>query len=282
MKKVRADYLTSLADSIGQKFQTDKGTDLASIFEDNEIDLHYDSFDDPFDGLIVQESGTFRVYCNTATGNTKGSVRTRFTQAHELGHYFIDEHRNALMANLMPSLGERCSRDEPFEREADLFASRLLLPSSSYRKLSKKLVPGLFGIRSVSTSLSVSFKCAAIRYLNEDSVSCCLTFRNWEGKLLWRLFSPSLWISGIRQVDLQPLKGGATASVLSVGSERTNSIEESDATARYLFKGIDGTLYDELFKEESIGLGEYGVLSLFSYSKGKLSSFADTLDRRFS
>src|SRR5689334_23997225 len=50
-----------------------------------------------FDGLLEYEAGEFHVYCNVDRGNIPGGARARFTLAHELGHYFIDEHRIALI-----------------------------------------------------------------------------------------------------------------------------------------------------------------------------------------
>jgi len=56
--------------------------------------------------------------------------RTRFSIAHELGHYFLDEHRTFLLrtGKTHPSKGEFLS-DRTIETEADAFAAGLLMPS---------------------------------------------------------------------------------------------------------------------------------------------------------
>jgi len=56
--------------------------------------------------------------------------RTRFSMAHELGHYFIEAHRGFLRrtGKSHPSKGEFLS-DRSIETEADAFAAGLLMPS---------------------------------------------------------------------------------------------------------------------------------------------------------
>jgi hypothetical protein len=278
----RAETITCLAEAVAEQHQTSKGTDLDSILADASLDLTYDSFSEDFDGLLIKDSHGFRVVCNTTTGNVPASSRSRFTISHELGHYFIDEHRKVLETCLMPSFGERAIEDNIMEREADLFASRLLMPRELVRNACKVSGGGLEGIRKLATRFSVSLKCAAIRYVDEDLVPCCLTFRDWERKLLWRWFSRGLWLAGIRKAEESPVAKGATDQVFSEGPDQEVSVMSSGATARYLFSGVDGQLMNELFTEEAIALGEYGVLSLYSSQSGELAKIADILERRFS
>src|SRR6478736_8142320 len=72
------------------------------IIEANDIGLTYNNYGDAFDGMIEHKSGRFHIYCNVGAGDSVESPRMRFTQAHELGHYFIDEHRNSLAAGQPP------------------------------------------------------------------------------------------------------------------------------------------------------------------------------------
>ncbi len=57
--------------------------------------------------------------------------RTRFSIAHELGHYFLEPHRAYLRrtGKSHPSKGEFLS-DRTIEMEADAFAAGLLMPSA--------------------------------------------------------------------------------------------------------------------------------------------------------
>ena len=57
--------------------------------------------------------------------------RTRFSICHELGHYFIERHHDDLVNGEPPhgSSGEFKNGVAEGEREADAFASSLLLPT---------------------------------------------------------------------------------------------------------------------------------------------------------
>src|SRR5207247_1657430 len=104
-------------------------------------------YGDAFDGLLEHRSGRFHVYANLDRVEREDSPRARFTLAHELGHYFIDEHRNALAAGLALSHPSFCDfeSDLPVEKEADHFASNLLMPAKGFRKLAARAPLGLEG-----------------------------------------------------------------------------------------------------------------------------------------
>lgn len=277
----RADFVRDLAETLADEHQTVHGTDLKKILADYSIELFFDDFRESFDGLLIKDDQGYRVACNIKTGNTPGSHRSRFTIAHELGHYFIDEHRTVLTNRLMPSMGESAIQDNLMEREADLFASHLLLPTELIRKAFKKSDEGMSGIREVSSRFGTSMKCASIRYLGENILPCCLTFRGWDGSLRWKWFSRKLWLAGIRKVREEPVEKSATSQVLEKGPDAKAEIIDSAATARYIFQMGDGQNSNEVFREETMALGEYGALTLFSAQKKDLPLMADVLNRRF-
>ena len=92
--------LKKLAESIALDYQ-DTITPLDKIIEDEEIGLFYDSFGDTFDGMTVFDKDRFFMHINTFRGNRPNTPRGRFTIAHELGHYFIDNHRIGLKKGLL-------------------------------------------------------------------------------------------------------------------------------------------------------------------------------------
>lgn len=245
------------------------------------LELVCDTFSESFDGLLIKDDKGFRVVCNIATGNDDSTPRGRFTIAHELGHYFLDEHRTIIEKCLLPSFGEKAINDNEMEREADLFASRLLMPTELVKSACKKSRGGLKGIQKLAERFSVSMKCAAIRYVGDDIAPCCLTFRDWEGELRWKWFSRSLWIGGIRKLQAAPVRNGATDQVISRGLNKESDVISTGAPAQYLFSGIDGKLYHEIFTEDAMALGEYGVLTLLSSQKSELTAIAEILDKRW-
>jgi len=277
----REDHIKDLANTIAKDHISGHSVVLDGILEENGIMLYYDDFDESFDGLLDYDDGVFSIFCNTKTGNTPVSVRSRFTIAHELGHYFIDEHRKALMQHQMPSVGDYASEDLIIEREADLFASYLLLPPNVFTGLGVGGAQGdvLAKISKIADIHNVSVKCVAIRFVSIDLVSCSLAFWSPKGDLIWKWFSKSMWDAGIRNLKLVPVKGSATDKCIARFGEKAFK-ECSAGPVGYLFGVADGAHYSEIIHEESMVLGEYGVLTLFYSNSGKLKSMASILNER--
>jgi hypothetical protein len=93
-------------------------------------------FRDRFDGQLEyhRSRNRFLLFYNTKYDRSLSGEhhpRTRFSVAHELGHYFIEAHRAFLRrtSKFHPSRGEFLS-DRIIEIEADAFAAGLLMPAS--------------------------------------------------------------------------------------------------------------------------------------------------------
>ena len=99
-------------------------------------------------------------------GNKQNSPRGRFTLAHELGHYFIDTHRVGLKKGLLKPHPSHTNQKQhhAIEREADYFASCLLMPESRFQKdiLKKKFSPEL--LDCLKNEYNVSRTACVLRY----------------------------------------------------------------------------------------------------------------------
>ncbi len=93
-----------------------------------------EDFRNRFDGQLEyhRSKNRFILFYNTKYDHIPGEhhPRTRFSIAHELGHYFLDAHRTFLCrtGKFHPSRGEFLS-DRTIEAEADVFAAGLLMPA---------------------------------------------------------------------------------------------------------------------------------------------------------
>lgn len=78
------------------------------------------------DGFCVNDNGNFTIYYN----GKMFPPRLRFTLAHELGH-FVFGHRMVRSQGVEYTVKNRepPNSNDPLEREADMFAARLLAPS---------------------------------------------------------------------------------------------------------------------------------------------------------
>ena len=108
---------------------------LHEIAAEEKVPIFYDNYENAFDGLLIHDR-EFYIHLNTARGNKEDTPRGRFTLAHELGHYFIDNHRVGLKSGLLHPHGSMNHRGshQKIEREADYFASCLLMPGVRFSR----------------------------------------------------------------------------------------------------------------------------------------------------
>lgn len=89
----------------------------------------------------------------------------RFTVAHELGHYFLDDHPEEILkiGGAHVSKAGFTQGGNSIEIEADHFASGMLMPTYLVRKRLAKSGVGLPGIRALCRDAETSLTSAAIR-----------------------------------------------------------------------------------------------------------------------
>lgn len=136
IKNSSKSHIKNLAEFIALQFE-EKVTPLDRIVIDEDLKVFYDNYDtNTFDGMTVYEDDNFYIHLNIDSGNKINSERGRFTLAHELGHYFIDAHRIGLKKGLLEPHPSKIARKQfnEIEREADYFASCLLMPESRFQK----------------------------------------------------------------------------------------------------------------------------------------------------
>lgn len=158
--------LNDLASSIADYYFPNGQIDPILIAERNNISYSFGNYSDAFDGLIECEDAKFHIFMNLNRLQHSYSERARFTFAHELGHYFIDTHRNSLLKGLSPS---HCSQTgfksrNRAERQADYFASCLLMPESSFKKYCYRKKFEYRIIEELSKKFGTSKSATALRF----------------------------------------------------------------------------------------------------------------------
>lgn len=132
--------ISNLAKFVANDFSDKNRTLLDEIAVYEEVPIHYDNYEDAFDGMLLYdiESNDFHIHINIDNGNNQDSKRGRFTLAHELGHFFLDEHRLGLKYGLLEPHASFHNVDQKsiIEKEADYFASCLLMPELKFRNYS--------------------------------------------------------------------------------------------------------------------------------------------------
>jgi len=217
--------------------------------------------------LLEWRRGRFHIYCNLDRVHSPTSARARFTLSHELGHYFLDEHRCGLESGEVsshPSWVEFVS-DLLVEQEADSFAAALLLPESRARREFADHSDGLVTILAVADSLGASVTATALRYVKLDVSPSAVIKWSADGDYCWRHTSSS-WRQN-RVIGPAPRHGSElpadspTALVLSDCAPGTKL--SAGSTLSFWFGSVaSGSARDELIVEHAIRLGRHGSLTL--------------------
>ena len=133
-------------------------------FAEEKLGIIVQSFspDEPdISGFLMLCGGKFGIGYSTAIAN-RGFQN--FTVAHELGHYFIDGHTDALLSEGLHLSKSGFISADVYEREADVFATEFLMPWKLIAPLVDRSVQGYPAITAISENCGSSIVASAIRY----------------------------------------------------------------------------------------------------------------------
>ena len=132
-------------------------------------------------------------------------MRVRFSLAHELGHFYLDSHRERLCAGEAHDSEQGLISDKKREREADDFAASLLIPRGELeRRMGNKGFMHMQQIVNMAEDLRVSVPAAAIRYFGYAEEKCAVIMS--EGGLV-KCHLPS---DSMREIGLGYMEFGAS------------------------------------------------------------------------
>jgi len=155
-------------------------------------------FRDRFDGQLEyhRSKNRFLLLFNTKydvhAAEEGHHPRTRFSIAHELGHYFLEAHRAFLRrtGKSHPSRGELLS-DRTIETEADAFAAGLLLPSDLFGPLVNEGDLAFSQIEGWADTFKTSVTSTARRGIELSDFPCALIGVR-EGRVTFSFHSRAL------------------------------------------------------------------------------------------
>jgi len=275
IEKSRIAELEALAEEVLIAQNPGKRIEPAQILRDLRIGISYGDYGTAFDGMLEHRSGIFHVYLNLRRCGRRDSPRARFTLSHELGHFYIDEHRAALASGRALSHGSKTDfeSNNPVEREADRFAAGLLLPQSRFGGSLRRAKRGMAGTLDLAKEFGTSITSTALRSLDVGELPCALMKWTDEG-LAWKRFSSSFYDFGVRSVITSPKavpKESPTQRMLSDGKSIGDEILRAGSVGRsWIPAATFKNELDLILIEESVSLGEYGVLTLLYPESGKL------------
>lgn len=205
-------------------------------------------------GMLVHHHGNFGIFYAT---HIKSRGFQRFSVAHELGHYFLPNHPDAVFGpdGVHESRAGFCS-DDPYEREADHFAAGLLMPRFLVRKQLLKFAEGLNGVEALSNICDTSLPATAIRYAQVTD-ALAATIQSTGNRIDWCFKSDAL--KALKGLDWirknQPLPKNCATYRFNKENNNIQSAErlEDNGNLQDWFNGP----YDVEIIEEVKGLGSY-------------------------
>jgi len=215
-------------------------------------------------GCLMRVGNEFGIQYSRSLPN-EGFIR--FTVAHELGHYFIPGHPEHLFPNgdgIHKSHGDLAVADR-HERQADFFASSLLMPPDLFSKALWKIDSGLEGINNLAKQFGTSLTATAINYARRAEIPLAIIVSNGRS-IEYCILSESL--KGIPNLGW-PKKGDPLSRTTATYrlNERVGAGEHCDR--------LDGECsLDDWFEdapelemtEESLRLGGYGKTMTVIYT----------------
>jgi Zn-dependent peptidase ImmA (M78 family) len=267
--------IAELAEEVADSHCPGLRVDPVKIIEANDITLSFGQYADAFDGLLEYQHGRFHIYSNLDRVEDPNAPRARFTLGHELGHYYINEHRNALKKGLAPSHPSFCeyASDLLVEREADHFASHLLMPRPRFLKVAMRSARGLAGILFLAKTFGTSVTSTAIRYAKDEVEPCAVI--KWEnGRFAWKWLSAKTQKSRLRRPIVLPQRlppESPTARALA-GEITAADFFSADTMARSWFPRVSANEGGNvILVEQAISLGRFGVLTFLYPALGSYS-----------
>ena len=183
----------------------------------------------------------------------------RFSVAHELGHYFLPGHIDAVLGGGSQVHTSRAGfvSEDKYENEADHFAAGLLMPDPMFRSALIKSDDGLAGIEHLSDLCQTSLTATAIRYAQKATIPAAIVISGGT-RVDYCFMSDAL--KEFRGIDWIRKGSSLPASVLTraFNGNATNIVEgKQDANTADLQEWFGGPRSLEI-REEVLGLGAYG------------------------
>jgi len=263
------DDIILLANEIGNNYLSAKKVNLKKIARDNEITIVVGNYGNCFVGQLTHYMGEFFILLNKDELEKAENGRLRFTIAHELGHFFIDDHRSKLRQGISLSFKGISSEQKfnKFEHQANSFAANLLMPKENFIRRSKKIEIGIPGILKLKTIYDTSIEGTALRYVNLN-LQPCLMIR-WHPDLTpkYKIFSNLLSSSiGIqpKNISIRYDKEYLAKRMRFIDLFSVDYTEDAARLSKWV--PIIDKRKDLLGLEQTIKLGEFGAITLLVFS----------------
>lgn len=206
-------------------------------------------------GMLLRHGDMFGILYAT---HVKSEGFHRFSVAHELGHYFLEGH----IDHILPKDGIHTSHagfvsGDPYELEADQFASGLLMPAAPFKRALGRQDPGLETVEALATLCRTSLTATAIRYaeLTDDAVAIIIsTGQSIDFCFMSDTMKSLPQLTWIRKGT--PVPTGTGTARLNASAQRVADADRAEEEIDVM-DWLGGTRSTRAI-EQVVGLGSYG------------------------
>lgn len=205
-------------------------------------------------GVLVKARDQFGILYATHINNEGFQ---RFSVGHELGHYCIDGHVDALLTNGSHYSNAGFHSTDPFEQEADHFAAALLMPDRPFKKEMERYDAGLGCVEQLAKACKTSLTATAIRYSAFTSAGIAIITSTGQ-TIDWCFMSDGMkGAKGISYLKKgTPVPSGTVTAGFNALPENVRAGKRESGSGR-LNDWMGG---EQVYRveEEVVGLGQYG------------------------
>lgn len=264
------DDIAELAETLGDYYLVSGKVNLEEIARSESIRFINGDYNDYFIGQLVHYSNRFYIILNNDLLAKTEIGRYRFTIAHELGHYFIDEHRSKLARGISLAFKEDSNHTEckKLETEANHFAANILMPRKRFIKQSAKFEFGFGGICPLSQMFDTSIECTTNHYVNLDLSASIMIKWNADFTFQYARCSTSfVSLTGLPKYPV-PIRFESDyfrKQIEIIDQNELDFIESATQISRWISTILRGTEKDILGLEQTVKLGDFGGITLITF-----------------
>jgi hypothetical protein len=246
-EQAACDFADKRGEEVARAFGFKSGPVDPFVVIEGEKTLLYaagDDFGDAFDGRLSYVGNRFLLCYNTKYDSwphrRTHHPKVRFTIAHELGHFYLDEHRRALVLRGATHVSfTEFASSKLVEREADSFAAGLLLPRHLLGpRVNMESEPGWDLVREIAGEFDVSLTSLLVRWAQVSDFPCA-TVCCKGGRVAWGFVSQSFRENGFWRVNRDSPVRSADASRFASSSANSGRYAEGQGLG-YAASWLDG------------------------------------------
>ena len=206
-------------------------------------------------GMLIRHGNNFAIAYAT---HIDSPGFQNFSVAHELGHYFLEGHVDAVIgADGVHQSHAGFSSDDRYELEADHFAAALLMPDVLFGAAVSRAGEGLAAVESLSALCVTSLTATAIRYSQcaEEAMAGVVS----KGQRINYCFMSKalLEIAGPNRIGKgEALPPGSPTEIFNRDAARIGRADRT--TGESDLQDWIGGRHSVALTEEVVGLGGYG------------------------